>query len=73
MRLRETARRREISLNKAALYLMRKGAGIRTADEGPMVVGESLDAYIGCWTEKEELALRESIIELDRVDGGFWR
>ena len=73
LRLRATARRQDISLNKAALYLMRKGAGLRTPDEGPMVVGDSLDAYIGRWTEEEENELGTSIVELDRVDEGFWR
>ena len=38
-RLREVARRRDTSLNKAALYLMRSGADLRGVDGQPPAAG----------------------------------
>lgn len=52
-RLRALSRRERISLNKAALRLMRKGAGIEEPETGPPVIGDALDAFIGVWSEDE--------------------
>ena len=51
--IRSVARREGISLNQAALMLLRKGAGL--ADEGRErgMVGSSLDHLIGSWTQEE--------------------
>ena len=72
-RLKDLARRRGVSLNKAALLLLHKGAGVREADSGPEVVGDSLDPFVGSWSRDDEVELLDSIRETEQVDGDLWR
>ncbi len=72
-RVRDLARRLDISLNKAAVMLIRKGAGLRENGAGPEVVGESLDSFIGSWSREEEEALLDSIREMEQIDRSFWQ
>ncbi len=69
--LKETARRRGVSLNKAAIHLLRKGAGLRDLGED---IGNSLSKYAGSWQEHEARDLELRVAELDRIDDeGFWK
>ena len=72
-RIREMARKERISLNKAALKLMRRGAGIAESSEASATVGEALDSFIGRWTEKDERRLLDSIAGCEAVDPDLWR
>jgi hypothetical protein len=72
-RLRDLARRLRISRNKAAVMLLRKGAGLREDDDGPEVVGGALDSFIGSWSAEDEARLLESIRELGQVEPELWR
>ena len=72
-RLRELARHRGISLNKAAILLMRKGAGIRLDQAGPEVVGHALDAFIGSWTHEEEAEVLQAVNDLNTLDETLWQ
>jgi len=71
-RLRELSTTRGISLNQAALLLMRKGAGI-SEPHLRNVVGSSLDDLIGTWTEAEEQEFLRSVEAFDEVDEEMWR
>ena len=71
-RLRELSRRLHVSLNRAALILLRKGAGLAD-DDGPEVVGDSLDAFIGSWSREQEAEFLESIRETRQIDRDLWR
>jgi hypothetical protein len=72
-RLREVARGRKVSLNQAALMLLREGAGLGTSERGARVVGNSLDHLIGSWSEKEEKEFLETIKGLEEIDPALWR
>ena len=72
-RLRELARRRQISLNKAAKLLMRKGAGLQEDNSGPEVVGNALDSFIGSWTRRDETEFLDSIRAVEQIDADFWQ
>ncbi len=61
-RIRELARRKGISLNRAALELLRKGAGIAEPKPHSDVVGDSLDRFIGSWSADQE---REFLKEVE--------
>ena len=52
-RIRALARREGISLNRAVLRLLRRGAGLGDGNRGPDTVGDSLDHLIGTWTAAE--------------------
>lgn len=70
--LRALARREGISLNRAALRLLEKGAGLggrAVAD----CIGTSLDRWIGTWTQAEADALIDSIHSCEQLDAELWR
>ena len=72
-RLGELARQRHISLNKAAIVLIRKGAGLRDDGSSPEVVAESLDSFVGTWSREEETQLLNSIRDMDQIDTDLWQ
>jgi plasmid stability protein len=69
--LQQLASKKGISLNKAALLLLRRGAG---ADKPPQpnVVGSSLDHLIGTWSEEEAAELESAIESCEQIDEAFW-
>ncbi len=71
-RLRRLAEERDISLNKAALVLMRQGAGLGTPGDQPNVIGNSLDRFMGVWTKEEAAEFREATRDFDRIDEDLW-
>jgi hypothetical protein len=71
--IRETARKQGISLNRATICLLRKGAGLTESNKSADVVGDSLDSLIGKWSEKESRAFLKSIEPLEQIDRSFWK
>jgi hypothetical protein len=72
-RLRQLARQEGISLNRAALLLMRRGAGLEAGGgQGSDVVGATLDGLIGRWSTSQEKAFLEGIRALAAVDESLW-
>ena len=69
--LRRLARERAISLNRAALFLMRRGAGLPT-DAEPVVVGNSLDHLMGLWSEEDATRFREATRGFEAIDEELW-
>ena len=72
-KIEELARSRSVSLNKAALELMRKGAGLLEGRARHDVVGDRLDDFIGSWSEPREREFLDAVSDLERVDEAFWR
>lgn len=72
-RLREVARSRGVSLNQAALILLREGAGLGTSGRRARVVGDSLDHLIGSWTPEEEREFLAVTGALEAVDTALWQ
>jgi len=72
-RLREVARREGISLNRAALRLLRKGAGLDAPRERTEVVGSALDHLVGSWSESDERELQAAVAAFEEVDEELWR
>ena len=62
------AKREGISLNQAALKLLRKGAGLADGSGGADTVGASLDHLIGSWTVAEADEMNAALRELDTID-----
>jgi len=71
-RIRHEARANGISLNRAALKLMRRGTG-RDADAPANVIGSALDHLIGTWSSTDERRLRRATAVFERVDEDFWK
>ena len=70
--IRDLARREKISLNKAAVRLLEKGAGLGSSEASDRI-GHSLDHFIGTWTHDEAEELLESIQSCEQIDAELWR
>ena len=70
--LRELAAKRQISLNRAALALMRRGAGLTEHRDSPDRVGSGLDTFIGVWSDEDESELRRALEPFEQIDPGLW-
>ena len=72
-RLRRTARVKGISLSKAALDFMCRGAGIPVEEPQSNTIGDGLDAFIGSWSDAEEREVLDAIRVFEVVDEELWR
>lgn len=71
--IREIARKEGLSLNRATLRLLRKGAGLDDAGKSGANVGDSLDHLIGKWSAEEEKDFLRGIEPLEQIDRSFWK
>jgi hypothetical protein len=71
-RLRQVAKERRVSLNQAALILLREGAGLGRARGAAHTVGDSLDDLIGCWSADEERVFRKAVAVFETIDPHLW-
>lgn len=69
--LKRLARQQGVSLNQAALRLMRKGAGLESAVLEP--IGDAIEPFVGVLSSKDANAVRETINESDKQDLAFQR
>ena len=70
--LRRLATRERISLNQAALRLLRRGAGLTDGSEPTDMVGSTLDHLIGTWTPEEADTLEAALEDFENIDEGTW-
>lgn len=68
--IRELARRDGISLNRAAVNLIRRGAELDVPDAD--VVGSSLDHLAGTWTDEEADRIDQALADFDCIDEEIW-
>ena len=71
-RLRLEARNGGISLNQAALRLLRRGAGLAGDRSAPNEVGPALDHLIGTWSEADARSVQQATQVFERVDEEYW-
>lgn len=70
--IRAHARARGMSLNRAALELLRSSLGLTT--EAPdRRIGSRLDHLAGTWSDAEADAFDAAVADLSRVDPEMWR
>ena len=72
-RLFAVARERGVSLNQAALVLLRSGAGLGEPRRSAHIIGSSMDSLIGTWSEREEEAFLKAIEMFEKVDPALWQ
>ena len=72
-RIRELARKEGISLNRAALRLMRRGAGLGESAQQQNVVGSTLDDLIGTWTDEEASEFMDAVDDFGQIDESMWK
>lgn len=71
--IRKLAKSREISLNQAAVILLKQGAGIAIPAGRPKRVGNALKKFIGRWSAKEEAEFLATLAPLEKVDASLWK
>ncbi len=69
--LEKLAHQQSLSLNQAALLLMRRGAG--TGKRGRPKIGCGLDRFIGTMTSLEEQEFLQATEGCRQIDPEFWR
>ena len=69
--IRRLAARDATSLNRAAVKLMRRGAGLADGP-GPNRVGTSLDDLIGTWTDAEADEVDRAMRHFETIDEAMW-
>ncbi len=72
-KLRELASTEHISLNKAALKLLREATGLDPEKSRHNQIGSALDEFIGSWSEAEERNFNDLIQIFEKVDSDLWR
>lgn len=70
--LRNLARRKGISLNRAALELMRRGSGLAAGSRTEECVGSSLDHLVGTWGDDEAEQILRVIESCSQIDEDLW-
>lgn len=71
--LRRLAKREGLSLNQAALRLLRRGAGLAESPGRGNTVGDSFDRLIGSWTQEEADEMEAALEEFETIDEAAWR
>ena len=66
--IRRLADSEGISLNRAALRLMRRGAGLGREGRAADRIGDRLDHLFETWSEAEEREFLEAIEDCSRID-----
>ena len=71
--LRRLAKREGLSLNQAALRLLRRGAGLAEGPDRADTVGDSFDRLIGSWTQADADGMEAALEEFKTIDETAWR
>jgi hypothetical protein len=66
------ARTSGLSLNQAAVKLLRRGAGLASGP-APNAVGNALDHLIGTWTADDAGRMAAASAVFERVDEDLWK
>lgn len=72
-RIKEVAKTQRISLNQAAVTLLRQGAGLDPVSKPPERIGDFLNKLIGAWTSDEAEELLKSIRPMETIDSELWK
>lgn len=72
----DRARAAHVSLNEAALQLLRQAAGVGAAPGGRYprgAIGHALDKYFGTWTKEEAEEFDRNVAFFGKIDEDMWR
>ena len=71
--IRQLARRDGISLNRAVLKLLRRGAGLPDGQGDGRNIGDALDDLFGSWTQQESEEFDRALEHFESVDESDWK
>ena len=70
-RLNILAQSEGLSLNQAALKMMRRGAGMERGERS-FGIGESIHKYAGIWSEQEAQEFEQATASFEQIDKEMW-
>jgi hypothetical protein len=71
--IQRVARATGLSLNKAALRILARGAGLEAPAENDRTIGKALDRFVGSWTRAQARGFSRSTRSLERIDEELWK
>lgn len=71
--IRARARADGVSLNQAAIALLRRATGLATEGPSPRAIGDALDHLAGTWTRADERAFERATAVLEQIDEDLWK
>ena len=71
-RLRDLAEKEHMSLNKAALKLLRQATGLEPRKPPQQRIGSALDEFVGCWTADEARVFNRQVRVFEQIDPQLW-
>ena len=71
-RIQQLAHQEGISLNRAVMKLLRRGAGLAERGGSANTIGTALDHLIGTWTAEEASETEQALEDLSQVDEAMW-
>ncbi len=72
-KVRSLAKDEGLSLNQAVLKLLRRGAGLAAPKPDEDVIGNSLDWFIGSWSDQDLKEFQEATKIFDEIDEELWK
>ena len=72
-RIQQLAHQEGISLNRAVMKLLRRGAGLEERVGSADTIGTALDHLIGTWTAEEASEMEQALEHLSQIDEAMWR
>ena len=71
--MRRLAERDGVSLNEAALRMLREGAVLTDAKKPNGPIGHSLDHLVGAWTAEEAAEFDAALEVFETIDEEVWK
>ena len=71
-KIRSLAKEEDISLNKAVVRLLRRGAGLDEASAAEDVIGSSLDHLAGTWSAEDAEHMEKVEQDFEHIDLELW-
>ena len=74
-RIQALAESEGLSLNQAALRLLRKGAGLTRSDpnDDEALIGAGLDRFFGTWSDADVQAMEKATRDFEHIDDSLWQ
>ncbi|MDN5850399.1 MAG: hypothetical protein L0H63_12320 [Nitrococcus sp.] len=71
--IRQLAEHEHISMNKAALKLMRRGSALDRAGPDSNMIGDRLDDFIGSWNAADAADFDNAVAVFGEIDPEQWQ
>ena len=71
--VRRLATREQISLNQAAIKLLRQGAGLSGPFGPPIASRRPIEDLFGAWTQEDAAVLERALADFSAIEADMWQ